>query len=273
MIYSWLLKTVKSIFLSIPRKSLEYYTSHPYSIDYVKLSTKDSQTIWALFLKPEIIDINTKFFLVCHGKGIDRIDATKLAKLRKHNDKNVSFLIIDYRGFGGSTGEFETEKVNYDLDAAIEFINMNFGLRNISLIGHSLGTGVILEYLQYLNNEKSMFKPNAVYLFAPFTSLYDCLMNFKAYRALKRIWPSVDLILPGNFEYNNLEKMQFTPENIFIFHGNNDKLIPVEHSKRLSEMFLKVVLKITEDDHDTIFGNSECWEIIFAKEMPLKLYS
>lgn len=261
---SWIKRLIKDLFLKIPNKPLDYYSKLPQA-ENVELPTEDGQTIWGLLIKPENVDSKTKFFIVCHGKGIDRVDAVTLARLRSHKDRNVCFLMIDYRGFGGSTGEFSVSDVNYDLDAAVEYLKSAFGAEKISIVGHSLGTGIAIEYCRYLAYKNSEFFPENVYCFASFTSLRDCLMNFRWYRVLVALFPPVKALLPGDFEYNSMANISYVHCKIYLFHGKNDPLIPFDHSERLWIFAKNSYLKITNDNHDTIFGNEECWKIIFGE--------
>ncbi|ELA41089.1 uncharacterized protein VICG_01882 [Vittaforma corneae ATCC 50505] len=257
----WIKKLIKDLFLKIPNKPPSYYSR--LSIENIKLLTQDKQTIWGLLIKADDVTPKTKFFVVCHGKGIDRVDAADLAKLRKHKDKDACFLMIDYREFGGSTGEFIVKNVNYDLDAAIKYLKETFEAEKISIIGHSLGTGVIIEYCRYLVDQECEFFPENVYCFSSFTTLFDCLMNFRIYRMLMRLFPSIRILLPGDFEYNNAMHIGNIRCKIYLFHGKLDPLVPCDHSIQLSILSNNCYLKITENDnHDSIFGSEECWEII-----------
>ena len=118
-----------------------------------------------MLLIPQIIDLNTNYFIVCHGKGIDRIDATNLADLRSFYDKNAVFLVIDYRGFGESTGKFKVGDINIDLDAAIKFLQNKFKAKKINLIGHSLGSAIVIQYCNYLVETGKSFYPETRFIF------------------------------------------------------------------------------------------------------------
>lgn len=244
----------------------------------VDFKTEDNQILKGLISIPEIINQETEFYLVCHGKGIDRFNAWKLAKLERFKNLNAVVLIFDYRGFAGSTGQFSVQDVNLDMNAGVEYLKglAHSNIPSINFIGHSLGAGIILEYFRYLkdkenngNNEK-IFQAKNIYLFAPFTTILDCLINFKIYRYIYYLIPSyISRLLPGDLSYDNYNNIEAVDCPLHLFHGSKDELIPSDHSKALAEKSGSSDRLVIIDglDHDKIFRDDDCWEVIL-KNVP-----
>lgn len=274
---NWIKDLVKTIFLANRNKPLEFYSTLPVE-ENIKLTTEDNETIWGLLIKPESVDITpeTRCFVICHGKGIDRVDALRLAKLRSRlpNAGNACFFMIDYRNFGASTGEFNMKGVNYDVDAAVQYLRKRYNPKSIDLVGHSMGGGVILEYCGFLARKLKEgtldYKPGAVYCFATFTSLLERLREIRIYRWIHRIIPAIQALLPGDFGYDNMANLNAVKElgaKLYLFHGKRDVVISHTHSELLGTTFgPDAILMLTEDGHDSLFGNKSCWDVILTAE-------
>lgn len=259
----------------------------------IKITTEDNLTLNALLIQPDQITKDTKYFLVCHGKGTNRYDTTKLANLIKHSkDRSAVFFVIDYRGFEGSQGVFKKHDVNKDLDAAISYLKKTYNTEDIHLVGHSLGCAIIFEYLRYLKqktlnsqyrvNERlrllinpfvADFKdiiparevkiPENVFCFAPFTNLMDVvedILGVKA-RIIKRIFE----YLLDDINYNNIENIPHYDGNLVIFCGKNDSLIPLSRSNELKRICEKGRVIFKDKGHNGVFGEEENWDFIFKE--------
>jgi hypothetical protein len=63
-------------------------------------------------------------------------------------------ILVEYRGFCNFEGPFSIESCAKDTHKIIEYANSRFsGVK--ALVGHSLGTGVTLEYCNYVKKLKS----------------------------------------------------------------------------------------------------------------------
>ncbi|HLG39384.1 MAG TPA: alpha/beta fold hydrolase, partial [Chitinophagaceae bacterium] len=130
---------------------------------------------------------------------------------------NYEVWMMDYPGFGKSTGE-RNEDILYD--DALQFYQMaraRFGKDSIIIYGKSLGTG-IASHLASVRDCKRLI------LETPYYSI-DAL--FSHYAFIYPVTPMSKYHLPT---YRYLEK---TDVPVAIFHGTNDEVIPYNHSKRL----------------------------------------
>lgn len=160
------------------------------------------------------------------------------------NFQNLGYDIFlpDYRGFGKSTGKLRSEKqMNADMEAVLNKMLESYKVEDIIIIGYSMGTGMA-SYLAV------KYKVKALFMIAPFKSLV----------AMKnKYFPVVpSLIMKYKFRTDrNLVKVDCP---VFILHGSNDELIPIDHSRALKEAYPeKVEFHTLEGDshRGSIFDN------------------
>ncbi len=228
----------------------------------IYIKTDDNENIGAFLIKPKIINQETEFFIFCHGKGCDRIVLYKSGIFtRLINLYNVCFLIIDYRGFGDSTGEYTIQGVNLDVLAAYKFLKKTYNCKSISLVGHSLGCGVALEYGKFAMISKK-FIPKKIFCLAPFISSIEICKDFKTiFSVFSFFIQNLSSIIENNINYDNVENAKFTKDILYIFHGNEDKLINIRHGRRIAdEVGCKFIE--TSNNHINIFVDERVWEVI-----------
>lgn len=229
----------------------------------VYLHTEDSQRIGAFVYKTRVVDDKTRFFVVCHGKGCDRYQAGYFGDFAALAVRcNVCIIMVDYRGFADSTGEYTIEGVNYDILAAFRHLSDVYGAREISLVGHSLGTAVALEYCRFARGRREDVLPRKVYLIAPFTSTVEVCRDFKVFFIFSYLVPTLASTLENGFNYDSISNARHVCDRLFIFHGSNDGIISVEHSRRIAQA-AKCPLTVTDHDHLNIFSDQCTWKSIF----------
>jgi len=133
---------------------------------------------------------------------------------------NYEVWMIDYPGFGKSTGE-RTEQILYD-DAS-QFYKMaraRFAKDSIIIYGRSMGTGIAAQLASVKDCKRLILE-------APYYSMYSLLSHYAFIYPVS--WIS-KYHLPT---YQYFEKVDAP---ITIFHGTNDEVIPYNHSRRLIKM-------------------------------------
>lgn len=260
-----ILTPIKRLFLGYEstQKSVKAYENFE---ENIYLQTKDNEKIGAFIYKPKIINGKTAFFIFCHGKGCERADVSKVCDFERiSNLYNACFVIIDYRGFGDSSGEYTIKGVNYDVLAAYEYLINNFNPSTISIIGHSLGSAVALEYGKF-SKELNVNMPARIYCLAPFISTIDICKDFKLiFSFLLFFIPRLEIIIKKEFNYDNLENARFISNNIFIFHGSNDKIINLNHGKAVAGVSQAKFIE-TKHTHISIFTDENTWKSIMMIE-------
>lgn len=189
----------------------------------VSIKTKDGETLHGYFLKAK--ENTDKTIIYLHGNA-DNVgswyrDGTEI---QKHVKANV--LVVDYRGYGKSTGKPSREGVITDAEAMYEYLvkEKNINGNNISIFGISVGGAIGVELATRLKKENKSLR--SLILQSSFTSLRDVVKNLLPY-------------LPGflvrNDMLNSLELIRDLTIPILISHGNKDEIISYEHSKKLYE--------------------------------------
>ena len=174
----------------------------------VFLKTSDEENVSGiLFHRPG----NQKVILYFHGNAgaLDTWQNTGDDILPLHCD----LFIIDYRGYGKSTGTFSEEGFYKDALAAYQFlIQSGYQPNQIIVYGRSLGTGIAMQLAVTQ-------KTGALILESPYCSL-------PALAAEKMPYLLPQLLL--RYKLNTLKRAAELKVPALVIHGKDDDLIPVE---------------------------------------------
>jgi len=129
-------------------------------------------------------------------------------------------LMVDYRGFGKSTGRRTQKAIKRDMQVIYNKIKENVNEKYIILYGRSLGSGFAAK-LASMNN------PRMLILDAPYYSLS---------KVAKKYIPFMPLSLLLKFPMPTYKWLQYVNCPIHIIHGTDDKLIPYKTSVKLSKI-------------------------------------
>ncbi|MEO9890979.1 alpha/beta fold hydrolase [Aurantibacter sp.] len=132
-------------------------------------------------------------------------------------------LMIDYRGFGKSTGMRTEEGIKKDLQYAYDELKKQVEEKYIVLYGRSLGSGFAAK-LASTNN------PRMLILDAPYYSMRHIA---------KKYMPIMPMSLLLRFPIKTYRWIEYVKCPIKIIHGTNDKLIPFKTSIKLSKINAK----------------------------------
>lgn len=129
-------------------------------------------------------------------------------------------LMIDYRGFGKSTGKMSQQTMKDDALLVYNKIKERVKEENIIVYGRSLGTGLATKVAS-VNN------PKMLVLACPYFSMK---------KNVKRYLPFVPLGLVMRYSMPTYKWIKYVKCPIKIIHGTNDKVIKFASSLRLSKM-------------------------------------
>jgi uncharacterized protein len=182
----------------------------------VELRTADGETLQAWWVPAENARGVVLFFHGNAGNISHRLDY-----LLMFNRLRYTTLIVDYRGYGKSTGSPSEEGTYRDAEAAWEYLRHGrlAQPRDLVVAGESLG-GAVGTWLAAKVN------PRAVLLFSTFTSVNDLgaqVYWFLPVRLLSRIG------------YDNLENLKRIQAPVFIAHSRDDEVVPYSHGRKLFE--------------------------------------
>lgn len=213
---SGLLFGLQSQFIYFPdlgREMIATPAARGLAYDAVALRTSDGETLagwWVPVGEPR------GTVLLFHGNAGNishRIDY-----LAMFHRLGYSTLIIDYRGYGKSTGKPDEEGTYRDAEASWNWLEARgIAARDIILFGESLGGGVAT----WLAVGR---KPRALVLASTFTSIPDlgaALYPWLPVRQLARI------------HYDNVARLPDVDAPVLIMHSPDDEIVPYAHASRL----------------------------------------
>lgn len=190
--------------------------NNPDHTDEVSIRTSDGEILNGIFTRGN----SNMVILYFHGNAGDLSQWQALSEDFRAFNFNV--LMIDYRGYGKSTGEISEDGLYEDGESAYRFlISQGFNANEIIIYGRSLGSGVA-------THVASKYPVRYLVLEAGYSSLKE-VVEEKAFYLLPKFW--------FKLEFNNLEKMPRITCPLLLIHGDADNVIPVSHSKRLYDAF------------------------------------
>jgi fermentation-respiration switch protein FrsA (DUF1100 family) len=130
-----------------------------------------------------------------------------------------STLLIDYRGYGKSTGRPSEQGTYSDADAAWRWLTESRGIDpgGIVIYGESLG-GAVAAWLA------SKYTPRALVLASTFTSIVD--LGAELY------W-FVPVRIISRFKYDTLSRLREVHAPVLVIHSREDQVVPYSHAQRL----------------------------------------
>jgi len=129
-------------------------------------------------------------------------------------------FMLDYRGFGKSTGRRSQKAIKRDLQEVYTKIKDRVSEDNIIVYGRSLGSGFATK-LASINNPKMLI------LDAPYYSLT---------KVTARYMPFMPLSILIKYPLPTYKWLKYVQCPIHIVHGTDDKLIPYKTSVKLSQI-------------------------------------
>ena len=180
----------------------------------ITLSTADGEQLSGWFI-PARESRATLLYLHGNGGNIGH----RLDPIMVFNRLGLDVLIIDYRGYGASTGRPGEQGTYEDALAAWRYLTEARGIppQRIVLFGESLG-GAIAAWLAAREG------PAALMLYASFTSVPD--MAQALYPLLPARWLA-------RYRYDTRTSLVDAASPVLILHSRDDELIPFSHGEAL----------------------------------------
>ncbi|MCB0464647.1 MAG: alpha/beta fold hydrolase [Aequorivita sp.] len=133
---------------------------------------------------------------------------------------NYDVIMVDYRGFGKSTGKRSQKAIKHDLQFIYNKIREKVNEKYIIIYGRSLGSG-------FATKLASMNNPKMLILDAPYYSLT---------KVTGRYMPFMPLSVILKYPMPTYKWLKYVKCPIHIIHGTKDKLIPFKSSVKLSQV-------------------------------------
>ena len=182
----------------------------------LKLETADGETLAAWYIPAA----NAKWtVLYCHGNAGNI--SHRLHTLLRIHELGANCLIVDYRGYGQSTGKPTEQGTITDVKTAWDWLVNEQGVAagQIVLFGRSLGGSVAAMAATDLD-------PAAVILESTFTSFVE---------TGKHYYPWFPIRLFARYRYDTLAAVKKLDCPVFVAHSPDDEVIPYTFGERLFE--------------------------------------
>lgn len=188
----------------------------------------DRETIHAVYLGDRARIAQDTVIVYCHGNSGNMDWYWQRAKLLANvGGKNrYGVLMMDYRGFGRSTGSSTEAGLYYDVDACVNWLKEQ-GLTGDRMViyGFSLGAAAAVELTA---NPRSL-QPSKIITEAAFAS-FDAIVQ-----------SSTNMSLPGSFfgntDMDNGEKIKQVDEPLLWMHGDADAFMPIDNGKNIANNY------------------------------------
>jgi fermentation-respiration switch protein FrsA (DUF1100 family) len=157
--------------------------------------------------------------LIFHGNAGNI--SHRLEYLAMFHRLGYASLIVEYRGYGQSTGSPSEEGTYRDAEAAWRWLTNEKSVApaDIVIFGESLG-GAVASWLA------ARVKPRAVVLASTFTSVPDLGAQ---------IYPFLPVRLISRFSYDTREAVKAVKAPVLIAHSRDDDIVPFTHGTALYE--------------------------------------
>lgn len=183
----------------------------------VAIPTTDGEVLHAWFVPYPTASASVLFL---HGNGGNISD--RLLTLARLHEMQLNVLMLDYRGYGRSTGKPSAQGTFLDAQAGWNYlINEQDEQRdNIVVYGRSLGGAVAVELA-------SRMRPRALIIESTFTSIADMASD---------IYPYLPTRMLLRHKYPSIKTIVRISVPLLVAHSTDDELIPLRHGQRLFEV-------------------------------------
>ena len=225
-------------FLFHPRRSNEEVSNND-----ILIEVEDNVKVG---LRLHLVNQSFPTILFFHGNGEIGPEYDSIAQL--YNQKNINFLIADFRGYGFSNGIPNVDNTQSDAHIILDFVLKYLGDNNYSdsliLMGRSLGSVSVLELIKrYPNDFSGLIVESG---FAYEESLFRLIGTTAAQVGFKE-----------EAGFLNGEKIKLYTGPLLIIHATEDHIVPFSQGELLfnscpSEN--KKIVPIPNANHNNILG-------------------
>ena len=215
VLLSLLIYVFQPHFIYFPHKDIEF-TPELISLDYedLILTTSDGLEINAWWI-PNPNARATLLFLHGNAGNISH----RLDSINIFYQLGLSVLIIDYRGYGKSTGKPSEQGTYIDAETAWQYLTNEKKINNdeIIIFGRSLG-GAVATWLA------DKYPASALILESCFTSIADIGKHY---------YPYLPTTLLARIKYPSIDRISNISSPVLVIHSVNDEIVPYKFGKQL----------------------------------------
>jgi len=179
----------------------------------VSIATTDGVILHGWFIAGQ----SSRVLLFFHGNAGNI--SHRLDSIAQFRELGLSVMIIDYRGYGQSTGRTTERGIYRDADAAWRYLIDDRGIvaDDIVIFGRSLGASVA----SWLASE---YQPSALIVESSFTSIPDIAQD---------IYPWLPVRWLSRLSHATRDYVRDVHCPILIIHSRDDEIIPFHHGEAI----------------------------------------
>jgi len=158
-------------------------------------------------------------------------------------------FVMDFRGYGKSTGERTKEKMLNDAEEIYTYLSKKWPEKKITLYGRSMGSS----FASHLAGNRA---PAQLILESPFYSVGD------VGRRAGWIYPMNGIL---KFNFNNYESLKTATCPITIIHGIEDEIVPHDSGFKLYQSLDTAKARfvaVKNGQHNDLSDFDEYWEVM-----------
>lgn len=208
-------------------------------LDYeqVWIDTEDGERLHAWFIPAGRESGAEGTVLFFQGNAGNK--ATRVPLARELSGAGYNVLLVDYRGYGQSTGQPSEQGLYADVMASWRFLTdeRRTAPGDIVIFGRSLGGGPATWLA-------TQVEARALLLESTFTSVPDVAAHH---------YPFLPVRWLSRFQFDSLSRIAEVDMPVHVIHGRTDEVVPFEHGKTLHDAARKPkTFTATGDTHNRI---------------------
>lgn len=202
------------------------------------LATPDGARLNAVLFEAE----NPKgVVLHFHGNGENMLNMNYVAE--PFILRNYSFLAMDYRSYGKSTGNLSEEKLYSDAALFMQYLEESgWSASDIIIYGRSIGTSIAIQLA-------SKNTPRGLILYSPFYSLKSLVSE---------ILPFIPVGVILKYPLDSAKYMSKVNCPVIMFHGDSDSVVPLSSAEKLSKIKGRLVI-FKNGTHENLTNYPQFW--------------
>jgi pimeloyl-ACP methyl ester carboxylesterase len=194
--------------------------------------------------------VDKPMVLFFHGNGENLQTVFDAGTFDQFRATGVNLLVIDYPGYGRSSGKPSEALVLESGTSALKWIKKKYPDLPVIVCGWSLGAAVAVQTVS-----SHLSEVNGLIILSAWTSLPDVArIHFPGWL--------VRPLLKEN--YNSLAAAKNIRCPVLLIHGSSDPIIPVEQARQLAKSFPLPLdyIEIPSADHNSLMAYPEVWQSI-----------